>query len=387
MTRFLAAALAGLLLLAAGQAAAAIPVAPGWPRTAPGGELLPGPDGGVVVVTNVARSATTRAFTAKAALRWVQRSTFGCGNCDDGPQPEALQPDGTYGPIGVEGDDYWAVTADGRRVRGCAGVVSPDGGCVEARPGDPASLTHPGFTIRPPVGASWRVEDARWNWYPDFGVPAMAVADASGRIYAGYAFPVEVGTRRQIPGLLMALDPATRTILWTREGPPEVLAALPSGVLVAEGGASFGTGGAVAAYAADGTVLWRRGVPAGQGVAPSTTLLDARRGRIYLGRVVSTPGVTAIDLATGAQAWKTRPSDRARLLSVGGGGRVYVAIDAKARQGVRGLRLATGATAWQLRTGLPVRDALELKNGRVAVSAGRQYAPTTADRLTVLAPG
>jgi outer membrane protein assembly factor BamB len=97
--------------------------------------------------------------------------------------------------------------------------------------------------------------------------------------------------------------------------------------------------------------------------------------------------VTANDLATGVQAWRTRPSDRARLLSVGRGGRVYVAVDAAAGQGVRGLRLATGAAAWQLRTGLPVRDALELANGRVAVSAGRQYAPTRADRLTVLVPG
>jgi hypothetical protein len=385
VTRYVIAAVAALLLAFAGHAAAAVPVAPGWPRTAPGGELLPGPDGGVVVVTTVARGATTRAFTARAALRWVQRSTFGCGNCDDGPQPEILQPDGTYGPIGVEGDDYWAVTANGLRVRGCAGVVSPDGGCVAA-PGD-ARDSHPAFAARPAAGSAWRVQDPRWFWYPESDVPAMVVQDAGGRVYAGYTFPVEVATRRQIPGLLMALDPATRAILWQREGPTQALAALPDGVLEAEGGAAFGTGGAVAAYSSDGTLLWRRGVPSGQRVAPRDTVVDARRGRIYVGRVDTTPGVTALDLATGAQRWKTRPSDRARLLSVGRSGRVYVAIGAAARRGVRGLRLATGVTAWQLRTGLPVRDALELAGGRVAVSAGIPFAPTTRDRLTVLVPG
>jgi hypothetical protein len=42
---------------------------------------------------------------------------------------------------------------------------------------------------------------------------------------------------------------------------------------------------------------------------------------------------------------------------------------------------------WQRHTGLPVLGALELADGRVAVSAGRQNAPTRADRLTVLRPG
>ena len=34
-----------------------------------------------------------------------------------------------------------------------------------------------------------------------------------------------------------------------------------------------------------------------------------------------------------------------------------------------------------------VRGARELASGRVAVSAGRQFGPTTSDRLTVLVPG
>ncbi|HMN97802.1 MAG TPA: PQQ-binding-like beta-propeller repeat protein [Miltoncostaeaceae bacterium] len=380
MTRCLAATLAAVLALGAGSASAAVRVAPGWPRAVPAGPVLQGPGGGVVVVSTVARSATVRAFTVRGARLWRQSSVFGCGNCDDGPQPEALQPDGTYGPIGVEGDDFWAVDARGRRVRGCAGVVFADGGCVTASPGS-AIDAHPGFTGAPTGGATWRVADARWNWFPEFEVPPMAVRDAGSRIYAAFRFPTEVATQRRVPGLLIAIDPVTRTLLWEREGPGEALAGLPSGVLVAEDGG-------VTAYGADGTVRWRRGVPPHQAVAPGDTVVDAARGRLYLGRIRGgTPGVTSLDLATGAQLWKTRPSDQARLLSVGRGGRVYVAIDAAARRGVRALRLATGATAWGWRTSLPVLGARELPGGLVAVSAGQRYAPTRADRLTVLVPG
>lgn len=378
MTRARIAGLVVLVLLAAGQAAAAVTPAPGWPRQAPGGELLPGPDGGVVLVTTGPESAATRAFTARGTLRWVQRSTFGCGNCDEGPQPEALQPDGTYGPIGVEGDDFWAVARQGRRVPGCAGVVFPDGGCVSA-PGDTTD-SHPAFAGRPGAGPPWRVQDPRWFWYPG-DVPAMVVRDAGGVIYAAFALPVEIGTQRRLDGLLIAMDPVARTILWEREGPAEVLAALPSGVLAAEAGG-------VTAYGADGAVRWHRAVAARERVRPRDTIVDAARGRLYLGRTGSTaPGVTAIDLTTGAQVWKTRPSDAARLLSVGRSGRVYVAMDGRGRRAVRGLRSATGATAWQLRTGLPVNDALELGGGRVAVSAGTVFAPTSANRLTVVVPG
>lgn len=381
MTRLPAAALAALAALAlsfASQAAAATTVAPGWPRAAPGGELLPGPANGVVVVTTVARSATTRAFTSRAGLRWVQRSTFGCGNCDDGPQPAALQPDGTYGPIGVEGDDYWAVDARGLRVPGCAGVVSPDGGCIEARPAGYAD-PHPAFRAVRGAGAPWAVEEPGWSWYPENDEPPMVVRDGAGGIYAAFAFARVPGTPQYVD-LLIAVDPVARTILWERQGPAGALAGLPDGVLVAEGDG-------VTAYDPGGAMRWHRALP-GHGLAPAATGVDAVRGRVYVGgSVAGSSGVTAIDLATGAVRWATRPADRARLLSVGRGGRVYVAIDASGRRGVRALRFRDGATAWQRRTGLPVLDALELADGRVAVSAGRRYAPTRADRLTVLVPG
>jgi outer membrane protein assembly factor BamB len=144
----------------------------------------------------------------------------------------------------------------------------------------------------------------------------------------------------------------------------------------------------VAAYEPDGTLRWSRPVPAAQRVTPRDTAVDPARGHVYLGRRGGGgPGVTALDAATGAQIWETRPSDRARLLSVGRGGRVYVAIDASGRRAVRALRFRTGVTAWERRTRLPVRGARELASGRVAVSAGNEFAPLPSDRLTVLIPG
>jgi outer membrane protein assembly factor BamB len=381
VTRYAAAALVALLVLAA-SASAAVTVAPGWPRAAPSGTVLQGPDGGVVVVSFEAFHSEVRAYRKDGRLRWRNDQRFGCGNCDDGPQPEALQPDGTYGPIGVEGDDFWAVDRLGRRVDGCAGVVGADGSCVTG-----LSVTRPGSFERLPgvVGAeadgtAWSVADDRFRWTDDFDVPVMTVADGGGLVYAAFDLPVEAGTGTTRPGLLMAVDRATHAIRWTRIGPAEVLAALAPGVLVREGAG-------VAAYAPDGTLRWTRPVPAGQRTTPRDTGVDAVRGHVHLGRRGGQPGVTALDIATGAQVWETRPSDRARLLSVGRGGRVYVAIDAAGRRAVRALRFRTGATAWERRTRLPVRGARELASGRVAVSAGNEFAPMGSDRLTVLVPG
>ncbi len=219
-----------------------------------------------------------------------------------------------------------------------------------------------------------------WSWYPENDVPPNVVRDAGGLVYAAFRDPTEIATGRRAEGLLAALDPAAGGIRWTREGPVEVLAALEDGVLVQEGQA-------VAAISAGGAVRWTRPIPARQFVTARDTAVDGRRGRIYLGRRGVTPGITAIDAATGAAIWRTPPGDFARLLSVGRSGRVYAAIDRRGRQGVRGLRLASGGVAWERRTGLPAYDALELADGDVAVSAGVRYGPTTRDPLTVRVPG
>ena len=94
---------------------------------------------------------TVSAYRRDGRRLWSARRAPGCGNCDDGPQPAVLQADGTYGPIGVEGDDFWAVDARGRIVTGCAGVVYPDGACVVGGPHGVAALQ-----------ASRRSRAARW---------------------------------------------------------------------------------------------------------------------------------------------------------------------------------------------------------------------------------
>ncbi len=369
-------------LVATASAAPSSPATrPGWPRTVAAGPVLPGPSGGLVVVSRQSFRYTVRAFRRDGRPLWTSSRTADCGNCDDGPQPEALQADGTYGPIGAEGDDIWAVDPRGRIVPGCAGVVSRAGGCVAGdRIVDPASRSSPGVRGRPAGGPPWTVSDDRYEWQDDSDVPPVTVADHAGLVYAAFASPVERSGGRAVPGLLMAVNPSARAIIWTRVGPTEALTALGAGLLVSRDGG-------IAAIGPDGADRWVRGLPPGQRVSPDGALHDAARGRLYISRTgAGAPGVTALVAGTGAQVWRTRPRDRARLLSVGRGGRVYLAIDAPSRRAVRAVRLADGAVAWERRTSVEVRGARELANGTVAVSAGARFASSSSDRLTVLDP-
>ena len=380
MTRCLAAA-AALVLIAAATASAAVTVAPGWPRAVPGGTVHAGPGGGVVVVTDLARSATVRAFTIRGQRLWRQSSTFGCGNCDDGPQPEALQPDGTYGPIGVEGDDSWAVDARGRRVAGCVGVVSPDGGCV---------VGPPRRVDRPPPGLHGQARDRRAvaRRGPPVALVPRERRAADGRRRRGR------GRLRRLPVLRGDRDGAGR-----RRRPH---GARPGH---ADDPVAAGRPGASARRAPVGRP--RRGGRWRDGLRPRRRgpLAPRRHGRPGASRPAA-PWWTADEAGStsAASERERRASPRStpgQARSSGGrvppiapaccrwaaGGRVYVAVDATGRRAVRGLRLATGATAWERRTSLPVRGARELAGGRVAVSAGQQFRPTTSDRLTVLVPG
>jgi len=382
-------AIAAGALLAAGAVAVSPRVVAGWPRNVPAGTVHQGPGGGLVVisigdVTLEQGAQTVSAFRRDGRRLWSARRAPGCGNCDDGPQPAVLQADGTYGPIGVEGDDFWAVDARGRIVTGCVGVVYADGACVVggARE-DSAFRTSPAIMGRPVGAPPWVVWDDRYGWRDEFDVPPMTVRDGAGVVYAAFVAPTERATGRRLlhSGLLMAVDPTTHAILWTRVGPTQVLTGLGSGVLVNEAGG-------ISAIGADGGVRWSRGLSARQRVVPAQAVYDAARGRVYIGRIsgADPPGVTALVASTGAQVWRTTPRDRASLLSVGRGGRVYLAIDSPGRRAARGVRLADGRTVWELRTNLPVLGARELVNGTVAVSAGTPYAPSRADRLTLLDP-
>ncbi len=151
---------------------------------------------------------------------------------------------------------------------------------------------------------------------------------------------------------------------------------MTSGVLVAEGGDILSIG-------PDGADRWSRALA----TTPDQTVVDAARDHVYIGpRVGDVPVVRALRASSGATLWRTRTSDRARVMSVGRGGRVYLAVDAPGRRAARGVRLASGSTVWEHRTSLPVLGVRELVNGTVAVSAGNRFAGTSGGRMTLLDP-
>lgn len=350
---------------------------PGWPVDTPAGTVHRGPHRGVVVVSRDGFDFAVTAFRRDGHRLWRSARRAGCGNCDEGPQPERLQPDGTYGPIGPEGDDIWAVDRRGRIVPGCSGAVAADGTCVFG-----GSLFHP-TAPTPFVAAArggvrlWTVEDPSLTWLDEFDVPPVVARDGAGLAYAAFERPTDRATGTELPGRLLAVDPVTRAVAWGRTGPSAVLTALRSGVLVSEG--------RLVALRADGSVLWTRPIAAGQAVSAMDVAYDARRERVYVGRRGRHPGVTALDAATGAQLWRTTTRDRARLLSAGARGPVYVAVDTPGATAVRAVRLS-GATRWQRGTGRLVTGAVELANGTVAVSAGSGFPAPGTGVLTVLDP-
>ena len=371
---------AGVLVLGlvVTSAAAAPPTLPGWPRSAPAGPLMLGPKGGVVVVAQDGSAFTAAAYRRDGRRMWAYRREANCGNCDGGPQPVALQPDGTYGPIGFEGDDIWAVDARGRKVAGCAGAVLADATCIggTSTVEPPDFRSWPSVVARGPAGPLWRIIDRRYLWQGEFDVPPMTVRDGSGLIYTAFDGPRDAVGGATLPGVLLTVDPTARAVVGTRVGPTEALAALPAGVLVAEGDG-------IAALAADGSPRWSRPFTA----RPSQVLVDAARDRVYVGPGFDgVPVVRALSLATGATVWRTATRDRARLMSVGRGGRVYLAIDAAGRRAARAVRLADGATVWQHRTGQPVLGVRELVNGTVAISAGSGYAGSSGGRMAIVDP-
>ncbi len=364
-------------------AATATRVLPGWPKRVAAGSVHQGPGGGVVVVSIGDSTADGFPYVVSAFRRdgrrlWTNRRVPGCGNCDDGPQPEALQADGTYGPIGVEGDDFWAVDRRGRRVAGCSGAVAADGTCYFASSDFTTEI--PSVVARTAAGdVAWKVDDDAYRWVPEFEVPPIVVRDGAGLIYTAFGFGTDARTSAAQDGRLIAVDPATRSILWGRPGPDEVLTALGSGVLAVRDRS-------IVAFRRDGVDRWSRPLPAGQQATPATTIYDGPRKRVYVGRIGGTSGVTAYRAATGAPVWSTRPGEPARLLSVGRSGRVYLAIDAPGRRAVRAVRFTNGKTVWQRRTRRPVAGARELRNGTVAVSVGAIFPRASTDVLTLLRP-
>lgn len=367
---------AALALACAGTAVAAPPsppALPGWPRAAPAGSLLQGPGGGVVVVSEDDPNLfTVAAFRRDGRRLWTNRHAADCGNCDEGPQFPVLQPDGSYGPIGPEGDDTWAVSSRGARVRACVGVMFPNRVCVVA-------FGSPDLTVEARLGARtlWSVTQPGYTYESEGFVPPMTVRDGTGLVYTAFEGPVPAAGPSAAPaGILLAVDPRTRKIAWTRTGPTQALVGLSSGVVVQEEGR-------IVALGADGAERWSQPLS----TSPDQVIADPLRDRLYVGTPGEERAVHALSVATGATLWQTAGRDQALLLSVGRSGRVYLSTYAPSGPTARAVRFSDGATVWQRRTNSLVMGMRELTNGTVAISvAPGLRARTQVGRMVIVDP-
>jgi outer membrane protein assembly factor BamB len=343
-----------------------------------------GPGGGVVTVTGLTASPTpiyaTSAFRPNGARLWRRVRPPGCGNCDDGPQPIVRQPDGTVGPIGPIGDDFWAYTPSGEEVAGCSGALSPAGVCVwggsdYAGGGPPSGLPYATATID---GARlWRTNLPGTRWLDEFNVAPYVVRDAGGMAYIALAGPTDTATGTRLSGRLFALAALDGTVAWQADGPRMVLAGLDLGVLTRDEAA-------ITAYQPTGTVRWSRAVAANLQVFPSDVRVDRPRRRVVVDGMTSAPGVAVLNADTGVTVWRTPPRDRARLLHAQPGGRVYVAADAGPRRGVLALN-ARGRLIWRLPLTTRAMGLTQMSGGRVAITVSPQGAGTS--RLLIVRPG
>jgi len=361
--------IAAAMSLMSGTALGAAPsVMSGWPVTAGAGPVLGGPGGGAVVVSEgfigESLSSSVAAFGTNRRLRWTFDALWGCGNCDDGLTPPALRADGTYGPIGPDGDDVWGVSPIGVRVPGCTGDVLADGTCIAHEVRRTPTLTEsPAIAARRGGTLVW--EYARpsrtWSISHDFLVPPLTLRDASGAVYTSLGAGSEpAGT--PVPQQMIALNETTGTLRW-QVADARPVASFASGVLAQRSGVGL------VRYAADGTVRWTNPAWSAQHVVRA--YVDEARGRVYISasRLDATHYVAALNAETGADLWRTRPTDRAAVLSVGSNGLVYVSINRSGRYALRAIG-PEGRGRWQWDTTMPVAGAHGLIDGTVVASTG-----------------
>ena len=340
--------------------------------------VFPGPAGGVVVVTGPGRRGhRVTAFRPNGVRLWTRLRTPACGNCDYGPHPIRLQPDGTYGPIGPVGDDAWAYDRAGRQRPACAGAVLRDGGCIA---GGLTTGGHPGspvLSLRRHGDVVWRLERGDVHRLTPDTVPPIAVTDLTGRAYAAFDNAFDAASGRLLPGLLLSARAGTGALAARVDGPREALAGLRAGVVVRDddGLAALGRSGAEA---------WRRDLPDIGHVRPASVAFDAPRNALVVGIAGGSPRVIALSASTGRPLFAPPARDRARLLSVGAGGGIYVAADASPRRGLVELSPA-GRPVWRQPAAARVVAAGEIAHGRVALAVHRAGAPR-AGVVVVRAP-
>jgi PQQ-like domain len=344
-------------LAGAPTAAFATPrVAPGWPVPAPAGVLLPPADArsGPVLVAGASfgdgftPGEVTVSYSPLGRINWWAGREYGCGNCDSGLLPPRLWPNGVYAPLGVDGDDPWTVDRNGKLGRGCTGAFVGDD-CVQVQfQSEVVRVASDGTVL-------WRLPVAGLG-IPEGEAPAPLAIDGT-TAYVGVP---------QGPAVL-AIDLATGRERWrvpiVSSAVPRVVSELPGG------GALVNAGGNVVALNPDGRERWRlAGGVVGFGFAIGdssrigvTRYLDPR-GAYGQARFWS---VEVLETATGRTVWR-RP--KSTLLAAGRRGHWYVG------DGTSLIALdRRGHTRWRYPSLTTIASALELPNGRVAVSEGADF--------------
>ena len=348
-------------LACAAPCAAAPTAVHGWPVRVPAGSVHQGPEGGAVVVNSSAFDPfeyTVSAYRLDGRRRWVNRERAGCGNCDEGLQPARRQADGTYGLIGVTGDDFWSVSQTGRTVGGCTGAVLPDGTCIAIEfPRVPPSFDpHPALVARRGGAVLWRLAEPDLIWSPEFDVAPFVVRDGSGTAYAAYAPETDEGR-------LVAADALTGGLRARTPGSFTIVGATEDAALALEGSSLVSVG-------ADGVRRWSTAIGR-PFIFPQEVIVDRARERAYVGRREGNRWrTTAFDTGDGGVIWRSAPARSVRPLSLAQGGLLLVGSVDGGRRAVRALGL-DGLPRWTFRTAGEAVGARELTGRTVVVSTDR----------------
>ncbi len=349
------------LLVGVAPCAAAPTVVRGWPVSAPAGSVHQGPGGGAVVISSSAlelNEYTVEAYRLDGRRRWVNTARAGCGNCDEGLQPARRQADGTYGLIGVTGDDYWSVSQAGRRVGGCTGAVLPDGTCIASEFPRPAPRfdPQPALVARRGGAALWSLAEPGLVWAPESDVAPYVVRDGTDTAYAAYA-------PETADGRLVAVDAATGGLRARVPGSFRLIAA------TADAGLAL-RGSALVAVGPDGTQRWS--APIGPPfIFPQDVIVNRARARVYVGRRDGDRWrTTAFSTADGSVLWRSAAGGSVRPFSLAQGGLLLAGVVQGRTNALRALGL-DGAPRWTFRTAHAVVGARELTGRTVVVATDR----------------
>ena len=350
-------------LACAAPCAASPTVVKGWPLSAAPGPVLQGPGPGAVVVSTSLidpNRFTVTAYRPNATRRWVNVRRAGCGNCDLGTQPVWLQADGTFGPIGVIGDDYWAVDQAGREVGGCSGAVLADGTCISARTRFvPPTGLEIALVSRRGAAELWRlVEPGLGDWVPEGDVAPYVVRDGGGTAYVAYGQGVPQAR-------LVTVDSATGALRARVPGTFDFVAATADAGLARE---AF-TGGLVA-VGADGAQRWSAPLLRSF-LFPQNVVVDRARARVYVGQTRPRWRTQALDAATGRVLWTSPSAQSVRPLSLANGGLLLAGVEQGSSRSLRALGGGDGRARWTFRTSGLVVGARELTDRTIVVSTQR----------------